>query len=113
MRIILTVILFRMMGETVLDNSWHTALGYTQILFTLLIFTAAGNILQAKRHEAISQIAAKINITALATPRALIWWSFVPEARMADGIKRQNAHQSHLAIFSSLTAYTAAGMVKI
>lgn len=44
MRIILTVILFRMMGETVLDNSWHTALGYTQILFTLLIFIAVGKV---------------------------------------------------------------------
>ena len=44
MRIILTVLLFKFFGETVLDNSWHTVLGYAQIIFALLIFLAIGKV---------------------------------------------------------------------
>ena len=44
MRIVLTVLLYQCLGETVLENTWHTALGYTQIVFALLIFLGIGKI---------------------------------------------------------------------
>ena len=44
LRIVLTILLYRVLGESVLQNSWHTALGYVQIVFALLIFIAVGKI---------------------------------------------------------------------
>ena len=44
LRIALTVLLYKLWGETVLLNSWHTALGYFQIVLALIIFLAAGKI---------------------------------------------------------------------
>ena len=44
LRIVLTVILSRVWGDMVLQNSWHTALGYVQILLALLIFIAVGKV---------------------------------------------------------------------
>ena len=44
LRIALTVLLYKLWGETVLMNTWHTALGYVQIILALLIFLAAGKI---------------------------------------------------------------------
>ena len=44
LRIFITVLLFKMLGEKVLENVWHIALGYTQIIFALLIFLAIGRI---------------------------------------------------------------------
>jgi exosortase len=43
-RIVLTVWLFRLCGETVFQNTWHTVLGYGQIIFALLIYLALGKI---------------------------------------------------------------------
>ena len=42
LRIVLTVLLYRVLGETVFENTWHTVLGYTQIIFALLFFIAIG-----------------------------------------------------------------------
>ncbi|MBQ7395341.1 MAG: exosortase/archaeosortase family protein [Lentisphaeria bacterium] len=47
LRIALTVILFRIWGECVLQDSWHTALGYVQIILAFAIFLAAGRIFSA------------------------------------------------------------------
>ena len=47
LRIILTVLLYRMVGEKVFDNTWHTALGYGQIILALIIFLAIGSIFSA------------------------------------------------------------------
>ena len=44
LRITLTVLLYKLWGETVLQNSWHTALGYLQIVLALIIFLIAGKI---------------------------------------------------------------------
>ena len=44
LRIALTVFLYKLLGETVLLNSWHTALGYVQIVLAFIIFLAAGKI---------------------------------------------------------------------
>ena len=38
LRIILTVLLYKLFGEGVFENTWHTVLGYSQIIFALLIF---------------------------------------------------------------------------
>ena len=47
LRIILTMLLYRVWGERVFENSWHTALGYSQIIFALLIFLAIGTVFTA------------------------------------------------------------------
>jgi exosortase/archaeosortase family protein len=44
LRIVVTVMLFKLLGECVLQNSWHVALGYLQILLALVIFLAVGRI---------------------------------------------------------------------
>ena len=44
LRIALTVLLYKWWGEVVLQNSWHVALGYVQIVFALVIFLAVGKI---------------------------------------------------------------------
>jgi exosortase/archaeosortase family protein len=44
LRIMLTVWLFIWLGECVLQNTWHTALGYVQIVFALLLFLGVGKI---------------------------------------------------------------------
>jgi exosortase len=44
LRIVLTVWLYRIWGETVFENTWHTALGYGQIIFALAIFLAVGKL---------------------------------------------------------------------
>ena len=44
LRIVLTVLLYRSWGETVLQGSWHTVLGYVQIIVALIIFLIAGKI---------------------------------------------------------------------
>ena len=44
LRIVLTVLLFRILGETVFENTWHTVLGYTQIVFALVLFLLIGGI---------------------------------------------------------------------
>ena len=44
LRIVLTVWLYRLWGETVFENTWHTALGYGQIIFALVLFLVIGKI---------------------------------------------------------------------
>ena len=44
LRIMLTVLLFNWCGEVVLQNTWHTVLGYVQIFIALLFFLAIGKI---------------------------------------------------------------------
>lgn len=44
LRIVLTVLLYQQWGESVLQNTWHVALGYVQIIFALVIFLAVGKI---------------------------------------------------------------------
>ena len=44
LRILLTVLLYRVFGECVFENSWHTLLGYTQIIFALILFLAVGKL---------------------------------------------------------------------
>lgn len=44
LRIALTVLLYRLWGESVLQNTWHVALGYVQIILALVIFLAVGKI---------------------------------------------------------------------
>ena len=47
LRIVITVLLYRQWGEVILGNSWHTALGYVQIVLALLIFLGVGRIFLA------------------------------------------------------------------
>ena len=51
LRIVLTVLLFRLLGETVFDNTWHTVLGYTQIIFAILLFLGAGSLFSAAEKQ--------------------------------------------------------------
>ena len=44
LRIVLTVLLYRQIGETVLYNNWHVALGYVQIVLAFVIFLAIGKV---------------------------------------------------------------------
>ena len=44
LRIVLTVILFKVFGEVVLEKFWHISLGYVQIIAALLIFVAVGKL---------------------------------------------------------------------
>ena len=44
LRIVLTVLLFKMFGEVILGKFWHVALGYGQVIAALLIFVAVGNL---------------------------------------------------------------------
>ena len=44
LRIMLTVLLFFLWGEAVLQNTWHTVLGYVQVVVALLFFIAIGKI---------------------------------------------------------------------
>jgi exosortase len=51
LRIVMTVLLYRAVGETVLQNNWHVALGYVQIVLAVLIFLAVGRIFTANTGE--------------------------------------------------------------
>ena len=44
LRIVLTVLLFRVCGEAVLQGGWHVALGYVQIVLAFAIFMLIGKI---------------------------------------------------------------------
>lgn len=45
LRIVLTVLLYRQLGEVILQNTWHIALGYVQIILALLLFVGVGKLL--------------------------------------------------------------------
>ena len=51
LRIVITVLLYQFMGTAVLQNNWHTALGYLQIVFALAIFLALGKIFRYAAEE--------------------------------------------------------------
>ena len=51
LRIVLTVLLFKIFGEVILDKFWHVTLGYAQILIALLIFLAVGKLFSVKPEE--------------------------------------------------------------
>lgn len=50
-RIILTVLLYRLFGEAVLETAWHVALGYVQIVLALVIFLAVGGLFRAENRS--------------------------------------------------------------
>ena len=51
LRIVITVLLYRIFGEAVFENTWHTLLGYTQIIFAILLFLAAGILFSAAEKQ--------------------------------------------------------------
>ena len=51
LRIVLTVALYKWLGEVVLQNTWHTVLGYVQVVLALLIFIAVGRIFAVPEKE--------------------------------------------------------------
>ena len=56
LRIVLTVLLYKACGEVVLQNFWHTALGYVQIVLALLIFMAIGKIFVVSGDRAVEGV---------------------------------------------------------
>ncbi|MBR2426012.1 MAG: exosortase/archaeosortase family protein [Lentisphaeria bacterium] len=44
LRIVVTILLYQVLGETVLQNTWHIALGYMQIILAFLIFLVIGKL---------------------------------------------------------------------
>ncbi|MBE6356307.1 MAG: exosortase/archaeosortase family protein [Lentisphaerae bacterium] len=44
LRIVITVLLYKILGDCVLENLWHTLLGYTQIFFAIILFLLIGRI---------------------------------------------------------------------
>ena len=51
LRIVLTVMLYLSLGEEILRGTWHISLGYTQILFALIIYLAVGKIFSVPESE--------------------------------------------------------------
>lgn len=51
LRIVITVLLYRLLGERVLQNGWHVSLGYGQILMALLIFLAVGRLFRLEESD--------------------------------------------------------------
>ena len=48
LRIVLTVLLFKVCGEVILGKFWHILLGYVQIVLALAIFLAIGKLFCCK-----------------------------------------------------------------
>jgi exosortase/archaeosortase family protein len=44
LRIVLTVLLYKLLGESVLMNTWHTGLGFVQIVLAFLFFYLVGKL---------------------------------------------------------------------
>ena len=51
LRIVVTVLLYGKFGEVVLQNTWHVALGYVQILAAVVVFLLIGKIFSAPETE--------------------------------------------------------------
>ena len=51
LRIVLTILLFKMFGEVILEKFWHVTLGCGQVVAALLIFVAVGNLFGSKPEE--------------------------------------------------------------
>ena len=46
-RLVVTVVLFRLLGETVLGDAWHHALGYAQTVLALVFVWAFGAVIRS------------------------------------------------------------------
>ena len=44
-RIVLTIVLYKTIGEVVLNNTWHEGLGYSQVVLTVALFFLVGCLL--------------------------------------------------------------------
>jgi exosortase/archaeosortase family protein len=51
LRIVLTLLLYQLWGAGILENTWHIALGYVQIILALLIFLAIGKLFRAAEND--------------------------------------------------------------
>ena len=47
LRIVITVLLYKICGDVILENFWHVTLGYVQIILALLLFFAVGKLFRA------------------------------------------------------------------
>ena len=47
-RIIVTIVLYKLIGETVLNNTWHIGLGYAQVVIAVALFFLVGCLLPEK-----------------------------------------------------------------
>ena len=54
-RIVLTVLLFQLLGERVLEPAWHLALGYVQLILALLIFLAVGELFRSETRSSTGE----------------------------------------------------------
>jgi exosortase len=53
-RIILTIVLYKTVGEVVLNNTWHEGLGYAQVVLTVVLFFLVGTLLPENTEKAPS-----------------------------------------------------------
>ena len=53
-RIILTIVLYKIIGEVVLNNTWHEGLGYAQVVLTVAIFFLVGSLLPENTEKGAS-----------------------------------------------------------
>ena len=51
LRIMLTVLLFKLLGDAVLGKTWHISLGYMQIIIAFILFLAVGKLLSSKQEK--------------------------------------------------------------
>ncbi len=54
-RIVLTVLLFRLFGEVVLESTWHLALGYVQLILAFLVFLAVGELFRSETRNSAGE----------------------------------------------------------
>ena len=47
LRIVITVLFYKICGDVILENFWHVTLGYVQIILALLLFFAVGKLFRA------------------------------------------------------------------
>ena len=53
-RIVLTIVLYKTIGEVVLNNTWHEGLGYAQVVLTVALFFLVGCLLPENGENASS-----------------------------------------------------------
>ena len=53
-RIVLTIVLYKTIGEVVLNNTWHEGLGYAQVVPTVALFFLVGSLLPEEGENASS-----------------------------------------------------------
>ena len=54
-RIILTIVLYKTVGEVILNNTWHEGFGYAQVVLTVALFFLVGTLLPEKAGSASSE----------------------------------------------------------